>query len=129
MSPMAEQRDYYEVLGVARDASADEVKRAYRKVAAANHPDRNPGDQAAVERFKEAAEALEHLVVTARAKHILMSYNDEGVLSFDEVRRILGLRGRPQTFSKTYNRFKADSNREYKRDATVEYLHYVRVVH
>ncbi len=80
-------------------------------------------------RPKEAAEALEHLVVTARAKHILMSYNDEGVLSFDEVRRILGLRGRPRTFSQTYNRFKADSNREYKRDATVEYLHYVRVVH
>ncbi len=79
-------------------------------------------------RPKEAAEALEHLVVSARTKHILMSYNDEGVLSFDEVRRILSLRGRPQTFSQTYNRFKADSNREYKRDATVEYLHYVRVI-
>jgi adenine-specific DNA-methyltransferase len=79
-------------------------------------------------RPKEAAEALEHLVVTARAEHILMSYNDEGVLSFDEVRRILGLRGRPRTFSQTYNRFKADRNREYKRDATVEYLHYVRLI-
>jgi adenine-specific DNA-methyltransferase len=79
-------------------------------------------------RPKEAAEALEHLVVNARAKHILMSYNDEGVLSFDEVRRILGLRGRPQTFQTEYNRFKADNNREYKRDVTVEYLHYVRVI-
>lgn len=79
-------------------------------------------------RPKEAAEALEHLVASARAKHILMSYNDEGVLSFDEVRRILGQRGRPQTFQTEYNRFKADNKREYKRDATVEYLHYVRVI-
>ncbi len=77
---------------------------------------------------KTAAEALEHLVATARTKHILMSYNDEGVLSLDEIRRILSLRGRPQTFQTGYNRFKADSNREYKRDTTVEYLHYVRVI-
>jgi adenine-specific DNA-methyltransferase len=77
---------------------------------------------------KTAGEALEHLVVSARTKHILMSYNDEGVLSLDEIRRILGLRGRPKTFQIAYNRFKADSNREYKRDATIEYLHYVRVV-
>lgn len=58
---MATKRDYYEVLGVARDAAAEEVKRAYRKAAAANHPDRNPGDEAAVERFKEAAEAFDVL--------------------------------------------------------------------
>ena len=61
MSPMATKRDYYEVLGVTRQASSDEVKRAYRKAAAANHPDRNPGDEAAVERFKEAAEAFDVL--------------------------------------------------------------------
>ena len=79
-------------------------------------------------RPRAAREALEHLVASARARHILMSYNDEGVLSFDEIRRILGLRGEPKTFSQSYNRFKADSNREYKRDATVEYLHYVRVI-
>ena len=77
---------------------------------------------------RAASEALEHLIASARAVHILMSYNDEGVLSFDEIRRILSLRGEPKTFSHAYNRFKADSNREYKRDATVEYLHYVRVV-
>src|SRR4029453_15961916 len=59
MSPMATKRDYYEILGVARDAAPDDVKRAYRKAAAANHPDRNPGDAAAIERFKEAAEPLE----------------------------------------------------------------------
>lgn len=58
---MATPRDYYEVLGVARDASQDEIKRAYRKQARDNHPDLNPGDAQAVERFKEAAEAFEVL--------------------------------------------------------------------
>jgi molecular chaperone DnaJ len=61
MSPMAAKRDYYEILGVARDAAPEDVKRAYRKSAAANHPDRNPGDEAAIERFKEAAEAFDVL--------------------------------------------------------------------
>ncbi len=50
-------RDYYEVLGVPRNASEQEVKSAYRKLALKYHPDRNPGDAEAEERFKEAAEA------------------------------------------------------------------------
>lgn len=58
---MAEPRDFYEVLGVSREASADEIKRAYRKQAAANHPDRNPGDEEALQRFKAASEAHEVL--------------------------------------------------------------------
>jgi molecular chaperone DnaJ len=51
------RRDYYEVLGIARDAGESDIKKAYRKLALQYHPDRNPGDQAAEERFKEAAEA------------------------------------------------------------------------
>jgi len=55
------KRDYYEVLGVQKGASADEIKKAYRKVAMQYHPDRNQGDAAAEDKFKEAAEAYEVL--------------------------------------------------------------------
>ncbi len=55
------QRDYYEVLGVDRSASADDLKKSYRKIALKFHPDRNPGDKEAEEKFKEATEAYEIL--------------------------------------------------------------------
>lgn len=58
---MATQRDYYEILGVAKDASDDDIKRSYRKLAAKYHPDRNPGDETATHAFKEAAEAYDVL--------------------------------------------------------------------
>ena len=58
---MAQKRDYYEVLGVAKNATADEIKKAYRKLAVKYHPDRNPDDKDAEEKFKEAAEAYDVL--------------------------------------------------------------------
>ncbi len=58
---MAEKRDYYEILGVARDATPEEMKKAYRKLAVKLHPDKNPGDPTAEEKFKELGEAYEAL--------------------------------------------------------------------
>lgn len=58
---MAAKRDYYEVLGVSRNATADEIKKAYRKLAIQYHPDKNPNNKEAEEKFKEAAEAYEVL--------------------------------------------------------------------
>ena len=59
------KRDYYTVLGVNRDASEDEIKKAYRKLAMKHHPDRNP-DKGAEENFKEAKEAYEILSDTKK---------------------------------------------------------------
>lgn len=58
---MAAKRDYYEVLGIPKTASSDDIKKAYRKLAIKYHPDRNPGDKNAEEKFKEATEAYEVL--------------------------------------------------------------------
>src|SRR6195952_1550150 len=55
------KRDYYEILSCTKSSSAEEIKKSYRKVAMQYHPDRNPGDKAAEEKFKEAAEAYEIL--------------------------------------------------------------------
>lgn len=67
---MSTKRDYYEILGVSRSSGADEIKKAYRKVAMQFHPDRNPGDKEAEEKFKEAAEAYEILSdVDKKAKY------------------------------------------------------------
>lgn len=58
---MAEKRDYYEVLGVGKETTVEEIKKAYRKKAIQYHPDKNPGDKGAEEKFKEAAEAYDVL--------------------------------------------------------------------
>jgi adenine-specific DNA-methyltransferase len=75
-----------------------------------------------------ALAAFEDLIGGARAKHILVSYSDEGILSLGQIKDTLSKRGDPITYAKAYSRYKADNGREYIRDATVEYLHHVRVV-
>lgn len=80
---MENKRDYYEVLGVSKTATADEIKKAYRKLAIKYHPDKNPGDKAAEEKFKEAAEAYDVLS------------NDEKRQKYDQFGHAMG----PQGFS------------------------------
>jgi molecular chaperone DnaJ len=63
------KRDYYEVLGVTRESSESEIKKSYRRLAMDHHPDRNPGDKASEEKFKEAAEAYEVLSDTDKRAH------------------------------------------------------------
>jgi len=65
---MAAKRDYYEVLGVAKNANADDIKKAYRKLAMQHHPDKNQGNPAAAEKFKEASEAYEVLSDDAKRR-------------------------------------------------------------
>jgi molecular chaperone DnaJ len=73
-----EKRDYYQVLGVSRQASSDELKKNYRKLALKYHPDRNPGDKEAEDRFKEAAEAYE-VLNDPKKRQIFDTYGHEGL--------------------------------------------------
>ncbi len=75
---MASKRDYYEVLGVAKGASAEEIKKAYRKVAMKYHPDRNQGDKAAEEKFKEASEAYE-VLSDEKKRQLYDQYGHDGM--------------------------------------------------
>jgi len=72
------KRDYYEILGVARESGTDDIKKAYRKLALKFHPDRNPGDKEAEERFKEAAEAYE-VLHDSQKKRVYDAYGHEGL--------------------------------------------------
>ena len=75
---MAAKRDYYEVLGVERNATEGELKKSYRKLALKFHPDKNPGDKEAEEKFKEAAEAYD-VLRDARKRQIYDQYGHQGL--------------------------------------------------
>ncbi len=75
---MAQKRDYYEVLGVGKDASAEEIKKSFRKLAKKYHPDMNPGDTSCEEKFKEVNEAYEVLSDTEKKK-LYDQYGHDGL--------------------------------------------------
>jgi molecular chaperone DnaJ len=89
------KRDYYEVLGVGKNSTLDEIKKAYRKLAVANHPDRNPGNKEAEERFKEATEAYEVLSDEKKRK----TYDQFGFAGID------GANGAGHDYSNVYRDF------------------------
>ena len=75
---MTQKRDYFEILGVERNASEEEIKKSYRKLAMQFHPDRNPGNREAEEMFKEAAEAYE-VLCDPEKRDIYTRYGHEGL--------------------------------------------------
>lgn len=75
----------------------------------------------------QVKKAFKDLILKAKAKYIFLSYNNEGLMTLDDIKKIMSLRGEYGHFTKEYNRFKADKdeNREYSANKTLEYLHYV----
>src|SRR3972149_3736014 len=92
-------RDYYDVLGLKRGASQKEIKQAYRKLARKHHPDVNPGDKGAEERFKDINRAHEVLSdVAKRAKYDRYGEQWEQAGAFEKARAQSGASGGAQTF-------------------------------
>ena len=75
---MSAKRDYYEVLGVDKNADKDAIKKAYRKLAIQYHPDRNPGDKAAEEKFKEVQQAYDQIMKEKQQGYSYDSFGDRG---------------------------------------------------
>ena len=92
---MPTTRDYYEILGVERTADGEEIKRAYRRLAMKHHPDRNPGDEEAEAKFKEAAEAYE-VLSDEQKRQVYNQYGHDG------------LRGRGATAGHDFNRMNVE---------------------
>lgn len=87
---------------------------------------RNYEQQKSVYCSKGAAKrAFQELIVHAKAKYIFLSYNNEGLMSLDEIKDIMSLRGEYGCYSQEYHRFKSDATRDYTANRTTEYLHYV----
>ncbi|MBN1779469.1 MAG: DNA adenine methylase, partial [Candidatus Buchananbacteria bacterium] len=76
---------------------------------------------------RQVKKVFRDLILKAKTKYIFLSYNNEGLMTLDDIKEIMGLRGKYGYFTKEYNRFKADKleNRNYSASKTVEYLHYV----
>ena len=104
------KRDYYDILGVSKNSSQDEIKKAYRKVALKYHPDRNPDNQAAEDKFKEAAEAYEMLSNTEK-KQRYDQFGHAGIdgqggfgggghggMNMDDIFAVALIRARPPTY-------------------------------
>ncbi len=77
---------------------------------------------------KEAKYALEDLIKNAKFKYILLSYNDEGIVSLNEIEEIMSKYGEYKKYEKVHKRFKADNKRNYLKDTTIEYIHCLKKI-
>lgn len=78
-------------------------------------------------RKQNATKAFADIIKHAKAKFIFLSYNNEGLMSFDEIQAIMKTRGKYGCFSQEYNRFKADKKRNYSAESTTEYIHWLKI--